>query len=159
ALTWGQAAVQSLAAGAGPAAAQVSLPGDRAPAPLPSVTEAAGAARPADLALLAGLASIGGGPAAGPSAPSPLRFDPATGLLALRAAAGGTARAALSPGGFVELTLGGQLHSGDPASASFDRALAGATGPALSGIRFDGGGQGTLVLGPQQVAGSLTVEA
>jgi hypothetical protein len=151
-VTWGEAAVQLLSAGAGPGAAQVSLSGDRALAGLPPALEAAGPARLSDLALWAGLASAAPGP-------SPLRFDPATGVLAVRGDTGGAVREALTPEGFVELTLGGQRHSGDPGSASFDPALAGATASTLAGIRFDGGGQGTLVLGPQQVPGSLTVRA
>jgi hypothetical protein len=114
------------------------------------------------LALGAGLASASRGApvAAGPADSSPLRFDPSTGLLAIRGDAGGAAvREALTPQGFLELTLGDQRHTSDHASASFDPALAGATGATLSAIRFNGGGQGTLVLGSQSLPGSLTVQA
>jgi hypothetical protein len=87
-----------------------------------------------------------------------LRFDPAAGALYLRSGAGDhTVRQALDPAGFVEVSLDGRLHSSDPASAAFDPALAGATAGTLAGIRLDGGGQDTLTLGSQQLAGSLTV--
>jgi hypothetical protein len=151
-----------LPADAGPAAAPSSPPGGRAQAALSPGFEAAGAARLTDLALWAGLAAAGSGvpSASGSAEPAPLGFDAATGLLAVQGDAGGGAvREAVSPAGFLELTVGGRLHSGDPAAASFDPALAGATASTLAGIRFDGGGQGTLVLGPQSLAGSLTVHA
>src|SRR5262249_3931753 len=97
--------------------------------------------------------------ASGSAGPSALGFDAATGLLAIRPDAGGAAvREALGPAGFLELTAGGRLHSSDPASASFDPALAGATGATLPALRFDGG-PGTLVLGPQSLPGSLPVRA
>ena len=66
---------------------------------------------------------------------------------------------ALPADGFVDVTLDGQDHSSNPRSASFDRALAGATGATVAGIRFEGGAQDTLTLGSQQVAGGLTVQA
>src|SRR6516164_4299163 len=66
-------------------------------------------------------------------------FDVPTGTLALRGDAGdNTVRETLSPGGFLELMLDGQRHSSDPASAFFDRELAGASAGALAAIWFDG---------------------
>src|SRR5262249_57772666 len=66
---------------------------------------------------------------------------------------------ALPPDGFVDVPLEGQHHSSTPAAADFDRALAGAAGAALAGIRFDGGGHATLILDSQNLPGSLTVHA
>jgi hypothetical protein len=89
-----------------------------------------------------------------------LAFDAARGQLAIRTAEGEhTAREAISSDGFVDVTLDGQDHSSNPRSASFDRALAGATGATVAGIRFAGGSQDTLTLGSQQVADALTVQA
>src|SRR5207245_9065879 len=60
---------------------------------------------------------------------------------------------------FLEVTLDGQRHSGNPRSTSFDSALAGASGATVAGIRYDGGVQDTLMLGSQRLAGGLTVHA
>src|SRR5262249_27416820 len=67
---------------------------------------------------------------------------------------------AVSPAGFLELTVDGQPHSSDPASAAFDPQLAGATRTTLTGLRFDApGGDATLTLGTQQLARGLRVSA
>jgi hypothetical protein len=90
----------------------------------------------------------------------PLAFDASSGQLAIREEGGAhTVRESISADGFVDVTLDDQEHSSNPGSASFDRALAGATGATVAGIRFAGGGQDTLTLGSQQVAGGLTVQA
>jgi hypothetical protein len=91
---------------------------------------------------------------------SPL-FDAPSGILTLRGDAGdNTIRETVSPGGFLELTCDGQLHSSDPASASFDQALAGASAGSLAGLSLDGrGGSDTLILGRQMLAGGLRVSA
>ena len=90
-----------------------------------------------------------------------LLFDPATGEVVIRGDAGDNSmRQTLGPDGFLEVTLDGQLHSSNPASPLFDQALAGATGSALAGIRFGGGGgNDTLILGSQNLSGSLAVSA
>ena len=90
----------------------------------------------------------------------PLAFDAASGQLGIREDAGvHTVGEAVSSGGFVDVTLDGQDHSSNPASASFDRALAGATSATVSSIRFDGGAEDTLNVGSQHVAGGFTVQA
>jgi len=87
-------------------------------------------------------------------------FDVPTGTLALRGDAGdNTVRETLSPGGFLELMLDGQRHSSDPASAFFDRSLAGASAGALTAIWFDGGRHDTLTMGSQKLVGGLRVNA
>ena len=89
-----------------------------------------------------------------------MSFDVSTGQLAIRADGGDhTVREALAADGFVDVTLDGQHHSSNPRSASFDSGLAGATGATVAGIRFDGGGQDTLILAPQHPAGGFTVQA
>ena len=90
-----------------------------------------------------------------------LLFDTPSGILALHGSArDNTLREAVNPAGFLELTLDGQVHSSDPASAAFDPGLAGATRATLTGLRYDGpGGDATLILGPQQLAGGLRVSA
>jgi hypothetical protein len=91
---------------------------------------------------------------------APLAFDAASGQLAIREDGGEhTVRESITGDGFVDVTLDGLEHSSNPRSASFDRALAGATGATVTGIRFAGGSQDTLTLGSQQVAGGLTVQA
>jgi hypothetical protein len=91
---------------------------------------------------------------------APLAFDAASGQLAIQEEGGvHTVSEALTAAGFVDVTLDGQEHSSNPRSASFDQALAGATGATVAGIRYAGGGQDTLTLGSQQVAGGLTVQA
>jgi hypothetical protein len=70
---------------------------------------------------------------------------------------GNTVRQTLSSAGFLEVAVDGLLHSSDPAAAAFDPALAGATATTLAGIRFNGSGPDTLILGSQQLAGGLTV--
>jgi hypothetical protein len=91
---------------------------------------------------------------------APLLFDPTTGQLAIHAAAAGdTVREAVTAAGALEVRLGGQLHSSDPASAAFDPALAGAGRGHLAAVRFDGQAADTLVLGPQSLPGGLRVTA
>jgi hypothetical protein len=89
-----------------------------------------------------------------------LLFDAPSGTVALRGDAGGhTVRETLGPGGFLEVTVDGQRHSSDPASAVFDKALAGASAGTLAGLWFGGGGHDTLILGSQRLAGGLRVNA
>ncbi len=59
--------------------------------------------------------------------------------------------------GFVQVIVDGQAFSSDPASPAFDPALAGAGANSLHGIDFRGGGQSTLTLDGQQLAGNFTV--
>jgi hypothetical protein len=93
-------------------------------------------------------------------APVNLAFNRSTSQLTIQAHAGShTVREAVTADGFVDLALDGQHHSSNPASASFDRALAGASAATVAGIRFEGGGQDTLVLGSQRLAGAFTVQA
>src|SRR5438270_7873251 len=59
---------------------------------------------------------------------SALSFDGVRGQLTIRAGVGQhTVREGVAADGFVDITFDGQPHSSNPASASFDRALAGAT--------------------------------
>src|SRR4051812_11935438 len=56
------------------------------------------------------------------------QFQSATGVLSLHgSAAAHTVSASLSPGGYVQLAVAGQLFSADPHAAAYDPALAGAT--------------------------------
>jgi hypothetical protein len=100
-------------------------------------------------------------PAAPRLAPGSMAFDPWTGEVAIRGyGADNTIQESLTPRGYVDITLDGQHHSSDPASAAFDPHLAGATATRLTGIRLDGdGGQDTLILGLQQLTGGLNVTA
>jgi hypothetical protein len=112
----------------------------------------------------AGNGELAGGPAgflaAAHGSSGPLAFDASSGQLAIREEGGAhTVRESITTDGFVNVMLDGQEHSSNPRSASFDRALAGATGATVAGIRFAGGSQDTLTLGSQQVAGGLTVQA
>jgi hypothetical protein len=89
-----------------------------------------------------------------------LSFDVSTGQLAIRPDSGAhTVREAPTTDGFVDIRIDGQDHSSDPSSASFDRALAGASSSTISGIRFTGGGQDTLAVGSQHLAGGFTIQA
>jgi hypothetical protein len=89
-----------------------------------------------------------------------LLFDPAAGKLSLLGdATASTVREGVGGSGFIEVAVDGQVHSGDPASASFDPALAGATSATLTGIQFQGGAQDTLVLGAQELWGDLVVSS
>ena len=89
-----------------------------------------------------------------------LSFNAAIGQLTVQPASGGqTVQEGVTAGGFVDVTLNGQHHSSNPAAASFDLALAGATANTVTGIRFQGSGPDTLVLGSQEEAGSLLVQA
>src|SRR5207245_7808816 len=91
---------------------------------------------------------------------APLSFDSSTGQLAIRADVGEhTVREAFATDGFVDVTVDGQGHSSNPRSASFDSALSGATAATVTGVRYDGGGQDTLILGSQHLAGGFTVQA
>jgi hypothetical protein len=98
----GEAAAPALLAGAGPAA----VPGEWGLAGWQPAPAALAPARPADLALWAGLDPAGSAsPAAGPAA---LRFDPATGVLTVGVGeGGGSVREAAAPGGYVEVSLAG----------------------------------------------------
>src|SRR5262249_104713 len=91
----------------------------------------------------------------------PLSFDSVTARWAIGEQNGNHAVGeGLTANGFVEVTLDGDLHSSDPTSRSFDRALAGATRATVSGIRYNGSGQDTLTLGSQKViSGGLTIQA
>jgi hypothetical protein len=87
-------------------------------------------------------------------------FDTAAGELLLRGDGGdNVAQQALSPAGFLELTLDGYHYSSDPASAFFDPALAGASAATLATVRFEGGGQDTLTLAAQQLPGRFAAQA
>jgi hypothetical protein len=88
-----------------------------------------------------------------------LLFDPSAGSLLLGNAGEASIRQTPSAAGFLELAVGGQRHSSDPASAFFDKALAGATAGTLSSIRFQGGSGDTLTVNVPKRAGSLTVRA
>jgi hypothetical protein len=89
-----------------------------------------------------------------------LLFDMATGQLAIAAPASDhSVSEALTAAGFVDITLDGQSHSSDPASAAFDPLLAGASRSTLTDIAFDGGAADTLVLDSQAVDGGLQVSA
>jgi hypothetical protein len=87
-------------------------------------------------------------------------FSRSTGQLAIQPPSGGqTVHEGVTAGGFVDVMLNGQHHSSNPSASSFDRALAGATARTVTGIRFSGSGSDTLVLGSQQGAGGLSVQA
>src|SRR5262249_15649241 len=90
---------------------------------------------------------------------SPLHFDPSAGLLTIRGNGSGDAvREAISPAGFLEVTIADRQHLSDPASALFDPALAGASRETLAGIRVEAGsGHVPLALAPQTIARGLTV--
>jgi hypothetical protein len=122
-----------------------------------AATRVAGADTPV---AFVGNSNAAGHPAQLVAAGAALSFDASTGQLAIRTDAGNhSVREAPSPDGFVDVTVDGQAHSSNPRSASFDSALAGATGSTLTGIRFAGGAQDTLTVGSQQLAGGLTVQA
>src|SRR5262249_11565572 len=84
------------------------------------------------------------------------RFDPTAGQLLLDGA-GTSVEEALTPAGFLDVTVDGVLHTSDTASAAYDPALAGAAAHSLTSIRFLGAG--TLVLGDQPVDHPLPVTA
>jgi hypothetical protein len=88
-------------------------------------------------------------------------FDPRRGEVAIRGGgADNIVQEAVTSGGFLAVTIDGQRHSSDPAAGSFDPLLRGATADRVTGIRFDGnGGQDTLILSTQQLAGDLIVSA
>ena len=92
---------------------------------------------------------------------APLAFDATSGALAIWGqGAGETIREAVTAGGFLEVRLGQQLHSSDPASAWFDPALAGAGRDSLTGIRIvNNGGDAPLLLASQTLSRGLTVQA
>jgi hypothetical protein len=90
---------------------------------------------------------------------TPLAFDPASGWLAIWGEETGDAiRERLNAGGFLEVTVGGQVHSSDPASVQFDPALAGAGRQTLTGIRVDGGSPAPLELAAQTLNHGLAVQ-
>ncbi len=92
-------------------------------------------------------------------APNSVAFDPRSGAVLIRGdGAGHTIQEGLTARGFLDVTLDGQPHSSDPTSAAFDPLLAGATAARVTGIQLDGG-QDTLTLGAQQLAGDLQVNA
>ncbi len=92
-------------------------------------------------------------------APNSVAFDPWSGAVLIRSdGTGHTIEESLTSRGFLDVTLDGQPHSSDPASAAFDPLLAGATAARVAGIQLDGG-QDTLTLGAQQLAGGLQVNA
>jgi hypothetical protein len=90
-----------------------------------------------------------------------LLFDTLAGDLTIRPDAGdNTVRQAFTANGFLDVTLDGRHLSSDPASALFDKALAGATNSSLRGIRFErSGGQETLTLDSENLSGDLFVSA
>jgi len=94
------------------------------------------------------------------AAPLSWQFQRSEGLLSLvSGATDPVVSASLSPSGFVQLNVGGKLHSSDPHSASYDSALAGATGQSLQAIQLNGNaGLDHLVLGNLSLASGLTVQ-
>jgi hypothetical protein len=146
------------AAGPVPAAGSAASPGrapdDRGVAGLPAAPEPAGSRRLPELALWAGLAAAGS-----PAGAGPLRFDPAAGLLAIHDGGGDAVHEGVDAAGFLVVGVAGRGHSSDPCSTAFDPALAGAGRASLRTIHLEGGGQTTLVLDGQALAGGLTVSA
>jgi hypothetical protein len=101
-----------------------------------------------------------GHPALALSAATALSFHPSTGQLAIQTGTGEhTVREAPTPDGFIDVTIDGQAHSSNPRSASFDRALAGATGSTVTGIGLQRSGQDTLTVAAQPGAGGFTIQA
>src|SRR4051812_42517535 len=72
-------------------------------------------------------------------------FDAASGLLSILGGAGVAAQVEVDANA-VAVTVDGRLHSGDPASPSYDPALAAADGGSLRGIRLVGGAADALTL-------------
>ena len=91
---------------------------------------------------------------------SPLAFDPASGRLAIWGQHGGERIGeAITPGGFVEVKFGSQLHSSNPTSHWFDPALSGASRETLAGIHIEAASpQAPVALGSQTLARGLTVQ-
>jgi hypothetical protein len=91
---------------------------------------------------------------------APVTFDPASGWLEVWGnGRSDTIREAMTPDGFLDITLAGRLHSSDPASDRFDPALAGAGRGSLAGIRLVGGhGNASLLLTSQTLARGLAVQ-
>ncbi|HYP62274.1 MAG TPA: hypothetical protein VEQ16_00215, partial [Acidocella sp.] len=91
---------------------------------------------------------------------TPLAFDIGTGQLGIhRDANDHTVRTTINAAGFLEVTRAGQLHSSDPASAGFDRALAGAMAANLRAVRFDGGAEDQLAVSASCLPGAFVVRA
>ena len=161
----------------GPLFAEASLAPSAAALPMSAAAPVQGTGMPAEMggawsdasASFFALAVAGNGERAGGSAgllaasrgsSAPLAFDASSGQLAIREDAGvHTASEAVTTDGFVDVTLDGQDHSNNPLSASFDRAPSRCYRQYRDRHSFAGGGQDTLILGSQQVAGGLTVQA
>ncbi len=93
------------------------------------------------------------------SARIPLAFDRAGGWLAIWGQSGGDAiREAISPDGFLQVTLDGRTHSSDPASAAFDPTLAGAGRNNLAGLRVYGDSPAPLELAAQTLSRGLAIQ-
>jgi hypothetical protein len=137
--------------------------------PLAATAPTSGSAQPSAPAFLGGTQ-----PGAPPStfvsadlpplpslAPGTMAFDRSTGLLGIRGNGGdNTIREAVNAHGYVEVTLNGDIHSADPASAFFDPALATATADHLAGLTLEqDGGNDTLTLASQQLPADFVVQA
>jgi hypothetical protein len=94
------------------------------------------------------------------AAPLSWQFQRSDGLLSILGSTTAPAvSASLSPAGFVQLNVGGQLHSADPASAGYDASLAGATAQTLKVIQLDGNaGADHLVVGNLSLPGAISVQ-
>jgi hypothetical protein len=104
------------------------------------------------LAAAAGSSTTAGG--------ATLSFSCFTGQLTIQPPSGGQmVQESVTAGGFVDVILNGQHHSSNPSAASYDQALAGATVNTVTGMRFAGRSADTLLLGSQQLAGGLMVQA
>jgi len=87
---------------------------------------------------------------------SPVAFDAATGALTLVGQAQDNVEISLT-GSDLEVSLGGQPYSSNPASAAFDPALQGVSASNLAFLQLEGQGQGTLRLTDFHAAHDLTI--
>jgi hypothetical protein len=87
-----------------------------------------------------------------------LSFAPASGLLAVNDPAGAAAaQVSVSETGYVQVALGGVMHTSDPAAAAYDTALAGACAGTLHTLDFQASDAAGLVLDGLGVPGSLSI--
>jgi hypothetical protein len=94
------------------------------------------------------------------AAPLSWQFQRSDGLLSiLGSATSPVVSASLSSAGFVQLNVGGQVHSADPSAAGYDASLAGATAQTLKAIQLDGSaGSDHLVLGNLNLPGGISLQ-
>jgi len=97
--------------------------------------------------------------------PPPIFFDALSGTLSVSGdevrAVDNVAGIVVTPSGFVQVTLDGAVHSGDPTSSDFDAFLAEATGDAVLAVLFAGGaGNDALTLGDgfANAGGQITID-